>query len=231
MKFLRKFIDVFTQFLGRLKKNRKINPKTDSFTKINLGAGLAVAPGWTNIDGSLNSLVANFPRIFHVLSYYFSGSRSFYSKDEYCKILYENQFMHHDIKFGVPFNDQTVDYIFSSHFLEHLYLNDAKHLLRDCYRALKKGGRMRISVPDLEYAFDLYKKGEAERMLSSYFFINDDSFFAQHKYMYDYTILSSILNEIGFVNISRSEYREGDFPDVNLLDNRKEESLFIEAYK
>ena len=231
MKFFRKFIDIFTQFLGRLKKSRKIDPKTDSVAKINLGAGLAVAPGWTNIDGSLNSLVANFPSIFHVFSYYFSGSRSYYTKDEYCKILNENKFMHHDIKFGVPFNDQTVDYIFSSHFLEHLYLDDAKYLLKDCYRSLKKGGRMRISVPDLEYAFHLYKNGEAEKMLSSYFFINDDSFFAQHKYMYDYRMLSSMLTDLGFVNISRSEYRQGDFPDVKLLDNREEESLFIEAYK
>lgn len=231
MKILRKFIDLLTQFLGRLKKNRRLSFNQESITKVNLGAGLAVAPGWVNIDGSLNSLVANLPKLFHIAAYYFSGARNFYTKEQYCKILQENKFIHHDIRFGVPFHNATLDYIFSSHFLEHLYLKDAKQLINDCYRSLKVGGRIRISVPDLEHAFNLYKNGEGEKMLASYFFIDDDSFFAQHKYMYDYEILSSILSQAGFININKSSYQHGDFPDVNLLDNRKEESLFIEASK
>ena len=231
MNILRQFIDFLTQFLGRLKRKRKLKARRDSLVKVNLGAGLAVAPGWINIDGSLNSLVANLPKIFHLIAYYFSGAKNYYKKEEYCNILENNNFIHHDISFGVPFQNENIDYIYSSHFLEHLYLKDAKHLLNDCYRVLKKGGQIRISVPDLEYAFYLYEKGQGEKMLSAYFFIDDASFFAQHKYMYDFNILSSILKEIGFINITKSSYKYGDFPDIEILDNREDESLFIEAYR
>ena len=136
MKLLRQFIDFSTQLLGRLKRKRKVKISKQETLKVNLGAGLAVAPTWINIDGSLNSLVANLPKIFHLISYYFSGAKNYYTKEEYCNILQDNSFLHHDIRFGVPFENKTIDYIYTSHFLEHLYLKDAKHLLNDCYRAL-----------------------------------------------------------------------------------------------
>lgn len=231
MKISRIIIDSITISLGRLRKKRKLKARKDRLTKVNLGAGLELAPGWINIDGSLNYLVANLPKIFHLIAYEFSGSKNFYKKEEYCNTLENNNFIHHDISFGVPFQNENIDYIYSSHFLEHLYLKEAKHLLNDCYRVLKKGGQIRISVPDLEHAINLYKKGQGETMLSSYFFMDDESFFGQHKYMYDFKILSSILEEIGFINITKSSYKHGNFPDIEILDSREGESLFIEACK
>lgn len=49
------------------------------------------------------------------------------------------------------FPNDSLDEIYASHVLEHLgYKVDLKQALKEFYRALKPGGRIRISVPDLE---------------------------------------------------------------------------------
>lgn len=57
---------------------------------------------------------------------------------------------------GLPFDDDTFDVIYHSHVLEHLSRPDAASLLLECHRVLKKGGRLRVVIPDLEYSCRLY---------------------------------------------------------------------------
>ena len=49
--------------------------------------------------------------------------------------------------------------------------------------------------------------------------------------MYDFEMLSEILKDIGFNDIKRCDYQQGETPDIDILDNRKDESLFVEARK
>jgi hypothetical protein len=49
--------------------------------------------------------------------------------------------------------------------------------------------------------------------------------------MYDYEMLRELLQKVGFVSISRNNFREGHTPDIARLDNRPEETLFVEAMK
>lgn len=51
---------------------------------------------------------------------------------------------------GLPFEDGTIDAIYSSHLFEHLTKKQANNLLIECNRVLKKNGIIRITVPDLE---------------------------------------------------------------------------------
>ena len=51
---------------------------------------------------------------------------------------------------GVPFENNSFDVIYSSHFLEHLSLVQARFVLKEAHRLLKKDGVLRIVVPDLE---------------------------------------------------------------------------------
>ncbi len=233
MTALRSTIEFTNRLLARLKAGRRVSlpPGLDG-VRLNLGCGLAVAPGWLNIDGSLNALVANMPAAMHGLIYRLTGARQYYSEDEYRRLLSEHKFMHHDLASGIPLADGVADCVFSSHFFEHLFRKDADHLLRECHRVLKPGGVLRISVPDLEYAVSLYAAGEKEKMLRNYFFVDDDdSYYARHKYMYDYAMLESQLADIGFTQTTRCQYRQGRTPDLEVLDNRPEESLFVEAVK
>jgi len=51
---------------------------------------------------------------------------------------------------GLSFEDNSMDVVYSSHFLEHLSQEQADFVLKESYRILKKDGIIRIVVPDLE---------------------------------------------------------------------------------
>lgn len=51
---------------------------------------------------------------------------------------------------GIPFPDSSFDVIYHSHVLEHFPKVEAVSFLKDCYRALRPQGILRVVVPDLE---------------------------------------------------------------------------------
>ena len=233
MSLLRSLADTLTLVVGKLRRGQKKQPPASwPMVKVNIGCGLAVCAGWINIDGSLNALIATWPSFMHKIMYRLTGANQYYSREEYCRLLGENYFIHHDLSFGIPLRDAMADFVYSSHFLEHLYRGDGENLLRHAHRVLKLGGVLRICIPDLEYAVALYARGEKKKMLESYFFVEDDnSYYARHKYMYDFDMLKAVLGQIGFRDIKRCGFREGATPDLEKLDNRPEETLFVEAVR
>jgi predicted SAM-dependent methyltransferase len=58
----------------------------------------------------------------------------------------------------LEFEDNTFDFIYTEHVLEHFFLNEAFDLLGECYRILKPNGVIRIVVPDSD--FRTYEKRE-----------------------------------------------------------------------
>lgn len=226
---VRSFTEKATGFAGWLRRGRRINLRSDGCVKVNLGAGLDVAPGWLNIDGSLNALIATAPEWLHSLAYRLSGARQFYAEEIYCEILRGNSFLHHNLVYGIPLPDQSVDYVYSSHLLEHLDRSSGRQLLEECWRILRPGGVARFGVPDLEVAWDLYACGEKERMLHDFFFVTDATGLSQHRYAYDFELLSRALMEAGFVDVHRVHFGEGAVPDLEILDNRQDYTLFVEA--
>lgn len=54
----------------------------------------------------------------------------------------------HDLtKIPYPFKDNSIDAIFSSHFVEHLDGHERAKFMEECYRILKPGGKMRLIHP------------------------------------------------------------------------------------
>ena len=130
------------------------------------------------------------------------------------------------------FNKNSVDLIYSSHFFEHLFKDDAVALLKSCFRALKPGGLIRVSIPDLYYAISLYGAGKKNEMLNDYFFVEGKgSYLARHKYMYDFDLFKEALEEAGFSKITRCEFQQGDMHELKNLDIYPVASLFIEAVR
>ncbi len=58
----------------------------------------------------------------------------------------------------LPFQDDTFKGIYSSHCFEHLTDIEIKNILKEAYRVLKKGGTIRVVVPDMGAMFDAYDK-------------------------------------------------------------------------
>jgi predicted SAM-dependent methyltransferase len=199
--------------------------------KVNLGCGLSVAPGWINVDGGVHAMCAKWPRPLLSLLYRHAECKHTHSRDQYFHLLREARFVHQSLEYGVPFDADTVDFMYSSHMLEHLFREDAAKLLCDAHRALKPGGLIRVAVPDLAYALELYEQGSKEEALGFFFATGQAGWLNQHHYMYDFELLASLMASAGFSEIERRDYRTGACPDISLLDNRPEETLFVEARK
>jgi len=56
----------------------------------------------------------------------------------------------YDLRKGLPYADNSYDAVYTSHVLEHLSPADARSSLREQFRVLKRGGIIRVVVPDLE---------------------------------------------------------------------------------
>lgn len=212
-----------------LNKNRKLNIN-DEIVKVNLGSGLAVEKGWINLDLNINTLFANAPTFVLKFIYNNTSAKKWFSEQDYISILKANTFVHHKIEYGLPFENDKIDFYYTSHFLEHIFYNEVKFVLKECMRTLKPGGMIRIVIPDLEIALKRYYAGEKKEAMK-YFFTDAPDFLSHHKYMYDYEMMKEQIQEAGFINIQKMEYRRGEVPDIQKLDNRKDESLYIEAQK
>lgn len=64
----------------------------------------------------------------------------------------------HDLKKGIPFEDESFDVVYHAHLLEHFTKQEGLHLIKECFRVLKAGGIIRIAVPDLEKIMQEYTK-------------------------------------------------------------------------
>lgn len=62
----------------------------------------------------------------------------------------------HNIRKGLPFEDDTFDAVYHSHVLEHIPRAEAGKFMKEAVRVLKPGGVMRVVAPDLEAIARLY---------------------------------------------------------------------------
>ena len=62
----------------------------------------------------------------------------------------------YDVSEGIREPDDSVDEIFMGDFLEHIQYAKTGFVLKECFRVLKRGGVIRISVPDMAKAMPLW---------------------------------------------------------------------------
>jgi predicted SAM-dependent methyltransferase len=72
-------------------------------------------------------------------------------------IDWENYDKQIDISKPLPFDNNSIDFIFLEHGLEHITQIEGIDFLKECYRILKINGVMRIAFPDIE---KIYKEND-----------------------------------------------------------------------
>ena len=75
-----------------------------------------------------------------------------------------------DVREGIPFPDESIDLIWSSHVIEHFNDAECEDLFREFYRILKPGGKTYHALPHVEdptaYYFDHKTFWNEERVTS-----------------------------------------------------------------
>lgn len=220
--------------------------------KVNLGSGYQGLEGWLNYDNSIIARFSRWPGVIRLLV------KLGLLQKGYLGIKWPPIIIH-DCRRGIPLDNDSVDFVYTSHFLEHLYRHEALAILRECRRVLKPGGVTRIAVPDLDKLVESYCKRRSEAFAAAmpdgfggncfadrflwYLYaverncINPPSlltrmmepFLHRHKWMYNYESMAMLVSSAGLVQIERKRYREGSCADVQQLDVLPDETLYVEA--
>lgn len=141
--------------------------------KINVGCGPIGKENWVNIDYGILAFIHKYHlqpllrKLLRVVSLFRKNIEKTFSP--YLDIKWPDNLMIHNCLKGLPFKDNEIDFIFASHFLEHLKYYEAEFFLKEVLRVLKKGGLVRIVVPDLVLLIKKYTD-------------NDQNFFKKHTY-------------------------------------------------
>jgi SAM-dependent methyltransferase len=154
-----------------------------------------------------------------------------------------------------PWLNDTFSHVFSEHMIEHIELDAARHMVRECYRVLRPGGRIRIVTPDRDFLTAL-TKWPLSQLQHDYIrwscrhFAPEAApsgavvveFFGRlwgHQHIFDRSGLWQIMRDVGFVEPIMSELRESPDPELCDLENESRmppgflrlESMTIEAVK
>jgi predicted SAM-dependent methyltransferase len=154
---------------------------------------------------------------------------------------YEKADLIHDLRKPLPYEDNSVDYIYSEHFIEHLSIQEGLKVLSDFHRVLKKGGILRIATPNLDYVmfrYFFFWKKQAWIMKYNFDGIQTKAEMINicfrewgHQYLYNREELERRLRQTGFKKIYKVKFKKSKYPELRNKETRKESRLILEAKK
>jgi predicted SAM-dependent methyltransferase len=145
----------------------------------------------------------------------------------------------------------SVQVVYSSHLLEHLYYNQCEQLLQKLHYSMIEGGIIRLALPDYDAFIRKFIKTfesnpliamqEFEGSLLSHPLIKPSirtKLWNQitgnlhiHRWHPNFAVVQEMLLKIGFTSIERCQYRESSLEEINHLENREFMTFYIEAKK
>jgi predicted SAM-dependent methyltransferase len=156
-----------------------------------------------------------------------------------------------------PINNDTFDYIFAEHMIEHITFDEAQLMLNECFRVIKKEGVIRIATPNLNNLAKLISepnKPEHQEYIRFYvekFYgknypiipalqINKIFYAFHHRFIHNFESLKFILEKAGFINIIHVEVSKSNYESLSNIEhhanmigekNNEIETIVLEAQK
>jgi hypothetical protein len=210
--------------------------------KLNIGCGPSgQIQGFVNIDNSPSILLSKIP-LLKLLLFRVGLIAEHHYKADWSNVIKR------DASRGLPYHDQSVAKIYTSHFIEHIPKEKGFSFLQECHRVLETNGVMRLVVPDLLVHAQLYVENTKKLIGCSLLpddrsthdnfletlcgaYLHNTRYGAGHCYMYDLPTLVSLLRKTGFQDIKKFAYQKGDDDELPSYDSRPEDSLHIEVRK
>ena len=212
--------------------------------KLNLGCGPKPFEEWINLDKSWNTILYKFPVLKKAILKTLMALK--WVTDDILKYIVEYpeniDVRKCDVTKGLPFKDSSVDYIYTNNMFEHLTQENFMFVLKECYRVLKKGGVLRLVVPDLFQHVAIYiKDKDADKFIHRLMLqgIGDERplfvrlLSKHHLWIYDFQSISARLKKSNFNNVQKGEFGMGTIPEINIIEAQEYHptSIYVEATK
>lgn len=104
--------------------------------------------------------------------------------------------------------EESADVIYACHVLEHTTRDKALLALARWYALLKPHGVLRLAVPDMEAVCKYYLEHGSLADLSAFFWGSQKHPYDTHYTGWDFRTLKSDLEQVGFKNVCRYDWRE-----------------------
>jgi predicted SAM-dependent methyltransferase len=155
-----------------------------------------------------------------------------------------------------PFSDETFQYVYTEHMIEHVPYQKGVYMLQECHRVLRNGGVIRVITPNLAAIVGLYSGdvcADQQRYVSWFCqtfvpqecppnavsAINAMFRLWGHQFIYDEKTLADSMRAAGFSPVTRSLLGDSGHPDLQNLGNERRypwgllnfESLTLEGRK
>jgi predicted SAM-dependent methyltransferase len=129
----------------------------------------------------------------------------------------------------LDYRDKSVDLIYASHVIEYFDRREILSVLKEWKRVLKIDGVLRIAVPDFYQIAKLYlvDSYDLKKFLGPLYgkismeivHMNDNRFkeskIVYHKTVYDFDNLKELLEEVGFRNVNKYDWRETEHSEFD----------------
>ncbi|MGH1365023.1 MAG: glycosyltransferase [Calditrichia bacterium] len=145
-----------------------------------------------------------------------------------------------DVRKELPFDDASVDGIYSEHLIEHLTQAEGARFLRECRRILKPGRQMRLAASDLDHIIPQYGQEEwraESTMIQRQGWNWVDNTCEQlnllmrsgrHQWIYNEEEMRRLAETAGFKFSCRCEYGKSEESVFQNLEQRAESLLICE---
>ncbi|MFC1789590.1 methyltransferase domain-containing protein [Patescibacteria group bacterium] len=119
-----------------------------------------------------------------------------------------------DIRYLKKFKRGTIDVIYACNVLEHLGRWKYMPALKRWYTLLKKGGILRISVPNFRALCEYYLKTGDLKTIYCALYAGQDDPLNYHYWCWDFEILEKELKSIGFKKIKKYDRNKTEHASV-----------------